>query len=306
MSAARLYTTLALLACSGGVEAATCSCAGAPVLIYLDTRATERGEFYLSYTAEDHEINDLVSGSKDINDETGRDRNSFSQIVSASYALTDQLSFSALVSYVEHNRTIGASIFGKTSVSGLGDSVLLARYTPVVITPFSRHEVSLGLGARVPTGENEAGTGFLVSEDMQPGVGAYGWIGWASYSYAFDQAATLQFHAAANHTYNEENDRKYAFGNESNLVAGISQRIGARFAWSATLRYRDTEPDRRFGFEIPNTGGRWLDFMPTVSWSFTDRLSAAVSGRVPVARDLNGALQFTTSYSYAVSLSYGF
>ncbi len=286
--------------------AATCSCAGVPLLTSINTSANEKGALFISYTIEDHQISDLVSGSDDVPDETGRDRNSLSQVLSASYGLTDHWSVSALVSYVKHNRTIGSSFLGKTTTSGIGDSVILARYTPLFITPFSRHELSLGLGVRIPTGEDEFGNGIIVSEDMQPSTGAYGGVLWTSYSYAFNQAATLQFNTSANYTYNEENDREYAFGHEFNFAFGLSHSIGSRFGYSAILRYRTTRADRRFGFEIPNTGGEWLDFVPAVQYSVNDNLSLALSGRIPVARNLNGVLQFTTSYSYALSVTYGF
>ncbi len=239
-------------------------------------------------------------------DETGRDRNSISQVISASYALTDRWSVSALISYVKHNRTIGSSIFGKETTSGVGDSVILIRYTPLFITPFSRHELSLGLGARIPTGEDSFGSGFIISEDMQPSVGALGKIGWSSYSYAFNQAASLLLNASATYTDNDDNDRKYAFGNESSLSLGLSQSIGTKFGYSAALRYRSTRTDHRFGFAIPNTGGEWLDFVPAVQYSVTDNLKLTLFGRLPLTRDLNGTLQFTTSYSYGLSLTYGF
>jgi hypothetical protein len=286
--------------------AATCSCAGVPLLASIDTSATEKGQLFISYNAEYHQINDLVSGSDDVNDETRRDRNSFSQVLSASYALTDHWAVSALVSYVEHNRTIGSSFLGTTTTSGISDSVILARYSPLFITPFSRHALSLGLGVRIPTGDDDFGDSFVLSEDMQPSTGAFGEILWASYSYAFNQAATLQFNTSANYTFNEENDRQYAFGNEFNLAAGISQNLGSKFGYSAALRYRTTTADSRFGFTIPNTGGQWLDFVPGVQYAITDHLNIGLSGRIPVARKLNGVLQFTTSYSYALSLSYGF
>lgn len=286
--------------------AATCSCAGAPLLTSINTSATEQGQLFISYATEYHQISDLVSGSDDVRDETRRDRHSFSQVVSASYALTDRWAVSALVSYVKHSRTIGSSFLGKTTTSGIGDTVVLARYTPLFITPFSRHELSLGLGVRIPTGNDDFGSGFILSEDMQPSTGAVGKILWSSYSYAFNQAATLQFNASANHTSNEENDRKYAFGDEFNFAFGLSQSIGAKFGYSAALRYRTTRADRRFGSAIPNTGGEWLDFVPSVQYAVTDRLNLSLSGRIPVARDLNGVLQFTTSYSYGFSLAYGF
>ena len=290
------------------VFAATCGCAGVPLLTSIDTSANEKGQLFISYSAEDHQISDLVSGTNDVPDETGRDRSSLSQVISASYALTDRWSVSALVSYIEHRRTISSSFLGETKTSGFGDSVILARYTPLFITPFSSHELSVGLGARIPTGDDsfDAGNRFVTAEDMQPSTGALGKIIWSSYSYAFNQAATLQLNASANYVANEANDRDYAFGDEFNLALGISQSIGTRFGYSAALRYRTTQADSRFDFDIPNTGGQWLDFVPAIQYSVNDRLNIGLSGRIPVARDLKGTLQFTTSYSMSLSLTYAF
>jgi hypothetical protein len=300
--------TLLFFGLKNSAFAATCSCAGVPLLTLIDTSATEKGQLFISYSAEDHQINDLVSGTDDVNDETGRDRNSFSQVISASYALTDRWSFSALTSYVDHSRKIGTSSIGKTTSSGFGDSVFLARYTPFFITPFSRHEFSVGLGVRIPTGEDNYKTdnGITVSEDMQPSTGAYGTILWSSYSYAFNQAGTLQATVSSNYTWNEENDRRYTFGDEFSFAIGVGQSIGTRFGYSAALRYRATNADRRADFSLPNTGGKWLDFVPAVQYTITDNFRASLFGRLPLARDLDGVLQFTTSYSVGVSLSYGF
>ncbi len=298
--------TLLILGVTTPIYAATCSCAGVPLLTSIDTSAIEKGQFFISYTAEDHQINDLVSGTRNVNDETRRDRTSFSQVLSASYALTDHWAVSALLSYVKHSRTIGSSFLGTTTTSGISDSVILVRYTPIFITPFSRHALSLGLGTRIPTGEDDFGDTFVLSEDMQPSTGAFGEILWSSYSYAFNQAATVQLNTSANYTFNEKNDRQYAFGDEFSIASGISQNLGSKFAYSVGLRYRTTRSDRRFGFPIPNTGGQWLDVVPGVQYAITNHLNLGLSGRIPVARKLNGVLQFTTSYSYAFSVSYGF
>ncbi|MDJ0653168.1 MAG: transporter [Xanthomonadales bacterium] len=298
---------IALALCgSGPALGATCSCAGTPLLTAIDTSAREKGQLFISYVTEDHRISDLVSGSRDVRDETGRDRESFSQVVSASYALTDRWAVSALVSHIEHRRTIRSSQLGETRTSGIGDSVILARYTPIVITPFNRHEWALGLGLRIPSADDDLADGFILSEDMQPSTGARGTILWTGYTYAFNQAATVVFNATANYTDNQSNDRQYAFGDEVSLFAGVGHNMGPRFSYSVGLRYRRTDADSRGKFDIPNTGGEWLDFVPAVQWSLTDRLDLGLSGRIPIARDLNGALQFTTSYSYGFSLSYGF
>lgn len=286
-------------------EAATCSCAGAPLLSSIDSSSTEPGDFFFNYTTEYHEMSDLVEGTKEIRDESGRERSSVSQIVSGTYGLADRWSISGLLSYIEHSRGVSTSFFGEQNTSGLSDAVVLLRYTPSYITPFSRHEVSLGVGVRLPVGKDDAGGLIVQSEDMQPSVGAQGEILWSSYSYAFNQASTLQLNLSANYTFNnEENDRNYSFSDEFNFAAGISQSIGTRFGYSAGLRYRTTDADERNGFEIPNSGGEWLDFVPAIQYGVSDDFTIALSGRVPIARDLEGAVQFTTSYSYAFSMTY--
>lgn len=284
---------------------ATCGCAGVPLLSAIDTSSTEPGDIFLNISSENHVANDLVSGTKDVSDETNRERSSESTTLSMSYGLTDRWAVSGLLAYIEHGRKVGTSFLPEQNTSGLSDGVILFRYTPLYQTPFSRHEVSLGFGARLPLGKDDAGGIISAAEDMQPSTGSMGKILWSSYSYAFNQAATVQFSASANYTLNDEdNDRDYAFGDESSLTLGLGQSIGSKFSYSAGLRYRFTEPDERLGFEVPNTGGEWLDFVPALQYSLTDKLNMGVSGRVPIARDLNGTLQFTTSYSYSVSFTY--
>ncbi len=276
------------------------------MLSAIDTSSTQPGDFYFNYSTEQHEISDLVRGSRDIRDETGRERSSLSQSLSFSYGLADKWALSGLVSYVEHSRDIGSSFIGEQTTRGLGDGLILLRYSPIYITPFNRHEVGIGLGARLPVGEDNAkNNGLTVSEDMHPSSGAWSKIAWASYTYALNQAATMQINASANYTYNDdENNRGYAFGDEVNVGLGFSHSVGTKFSYSAAVRYRTTNADARNGFDIPNTGGEWVDFTPAVQYQVSDSFSVGLSGRVPISRKLDGALQFTTSYSYALSLSY--
>lgn len=284
---------------------ATCSCAGAPLLSAIDTSASEAGDLFVNTTSEQHEISDLVQGTDDIPDEAGRERSSLSHTLSFSYGLSDRWAVSGLVSYIEHSRNVGTSFFGEQKSSGLGDGILMLRYTPLYITPFSRHELSLGLGARLPIGKDDAGGVISFSEDMQPGVGAPGTVFWAGHNYAFNQAATVTLNTSAYYTLNEEeNDRNYKFGNEFVVGLGVGHSVNTKFSYSAGLRYRTTEPDERFGFDFPNTGGEWVDFIPALQYAATNNLTVAVSGRIPVHRKLDGALQFTTSYSYALSFTY--
>ncbi len=289
------------------VLSATCSCAGTPLMGALDTSATEQGDLFLSFTSEFHEISDLVEGSSQIDDETDRRRSSVSQALAINYGLSDRWGLSALVSYIEHEREVGQSFFGRQKTSGLGDSVIMLRYTPRYITPFSRQQVSLGLGARLPTGKDNAGSLIRFSEDMQPSTGAAGAILWASHSYAFNQAATRVLTSSVFYTNNEkENDRDYVFGDQLVATADFSQNFTNGLSYSIGLRYQHTTEDQRFDFDVPNTGGQWLDFTPSISYAFDNGLDVGLSGRVPLKRKLNGVLQFTTSYAYALSFTFGF
>ena len=92
----------------------------------------------------------------------------------------------------------------------------------------------------------------------------------------------------------------------NSILPSVLVSVSTRFSYSAAIRYRTTQNDRRFGFDVPNTGGEWLEFVPAVGYAITDKFNIGVSGRIPIARNLNGTLQFTTSYAYALSLSYAF
>lgn len=80
-----LFAAISLITLPGGAMAATCSCAGTPLLTSIDTSAREKGQLFLTYSTEFHQISDLVNGRRDVTDEPDRDRHSLSQVLSASY-----------------------------------------------------------------------------------------------------------------------------------------------------------------------------------------------------------------------------
>ncbi len=73
-----------------------------PLLSSIDVSTTEVGDFYFNFTAEVHEINDPVGGTKEIKDQTRRERSTLSQVISVTDGLTDNWSVSGLVSYAVH------------------------------------------------------------------------------------------------------------------------------------------------------------------------------------------------------------
>lgn len=285
------------------VVAATCSCAGVPLLGAMESTAPDKGKWYLSTTFETHEIDKLVNGSSTVPDETGRDRSAQSLMLEVSYGFNQKWSVAGLVSRITHKRQIGAN--SRVKASGIGDSILMVKFSPWHAGLFSRYGLSIGLGAKIATGaDDEKKNQVVLAEDMQPSTGANSLIFWAHGNHTFSQSGRTEAYLGTSYSSNSDNDRRYDFGDEFTFTLGASHHLESRWGFNASLKYRRTERDQRNGVDIPNTGGQWLDFVPAVQYHFTDDLAARLSGRIPVWRDLNDQLQFTTTYAYSLSVSY--
>ena len=285
------------------VMAATCSCAGVPLLGTMESSSPQKGKWYFGTTVETHEIDKLVRGSDTVHDETGRDRSSQSLVAEVSYGFNEKWSASALVSRISHERQIGAN--SRVKASGIGDGIVVVKYSPWRAGLFSRNGLSVGVGAKIAIGEDdEKQNQIVLAEDMQPSTGANSLILWAHGNHTFNQSGRTEGYLGTSYTRNSDNDRDYQFGDEFTITIGASHRLESRWGFNGSLKYRKTERDQRNSVDIPNTGGEWLDFVPAVQYHFTDNLAARLSGRIPVWRDLNDQLQFTTSYAYSLAVSY--
>jgi len=262
------------------------------------------GKWYLASTYEYHDLSQLVSGSSEIPDTTGRDRTSEALIIEASKGLTQKFSLSMLVAGVKHDRTVGGEHDG---ASGPGDAMVMLKYSPVAISLYSRNAFSLGAGARLPVGENDAtSNGVVLAEDLQPSTGAYGGILWAYAARALNDSTAARLYASASYVANDENDRQYRFGDEVTASIGTSYQTQSAWGFNAELLYRQTSRDQRAGVSIPNTGGEWLDFIPAVQYHINDSMAVRLSAKIPLSRDLNDQLQFTTKYAARLTFSYVF
>lgn len=287
------------------VQAVTCSCASVPLLGSMESVSPESDTLYAGVIYEYRDLGATISGNDSIDDGTDRKRITRSTIVEISRGLSENWSVSALFSHVSHLREVGDSDHQMTE--GLGDTVLMLKYSFSRIRIYSRHALTLGIGARLPTGENEIrNNGILLAEDLQPGNGAHAFIGWINYSRSFSQLANLQLHTTLSYTLNQENDRHYQFGDENSMELGISYQSNAPWGYILGLGYRHAERDQRNGAEIPNTGGEWLDFKPALQYHFTSSLAVKLGATIPLHRKLNDAIQFTTKNAVSFSLAYIF
>lgn len=284
--------------------AQTCSCAAVPLLGSMELASPINGQWYLGTTYEYHDVSDLVAGSSTIPDLTGRDRTSEALVVEVSRGITEKWSFSALLASVEHDREVSGV---RANASGVGDAIVMLKYSPQSISLFSATALSFGIGSRVPVGEDDATrNGVILAEDMQPSTGAFGGMLWVYWAKALNDAKSQRIYASASHTINGDNDRNYEFGAETTITVGGAYQTQTPWGFNIDLLYRTAERDQRNSSTIPNTGGDWLDVIPSVQYHVTESLAVKASAKIPLHRDLHDQLQFTTKYAYRLSLSYVF
>lgn len=284
--------------------ATTCSCANVPLLGTMELATPGDGKWYLATSYEFHDASELVSGSSTVPDETGRDRSSEAVVVELSRGLAGKFSVSALLAAVNHERSVG----GVTDdVTGLGDAIVMLKYSPATISLYSRNALSFGVGAQLPVGENEASRGGIVlAEDLQPSTGAYAGMVWVYAARALNESAGARIYASATYSNNGENDRDYRFGNSTTVSLGASYQTQTAWGFNVEMLYRHAGRDQRATVDIPNTGGEWLDLVPAVQYHINDAMALRASGKIPLARDLNDQLQFTTRYAVRLTFSWVF
>ncbi len=299
-----VITAFVLAAIAAPVSAQTCSCAAVPILNSMQLASPNDGQWFLGTTYDFHDASELVAGSSSIPDRTGRDRTSQALIVELSRGLSEKWSVSAMVSAVDHNREVSGN---QASASGLGDAIVMVKYSPKTISLYSDTALSFGVGTRIPVGVDDATRlGVDLAEDMQPSTGAYGGMVWAYWAKALNDSKGARIYVGASHTQNGDNDRKYEFGQDTTVTVGGNYQTQTPWGFNLELLYRKADRDQRDSVEIPNTGGEWLDIVPAIQYHVTESIALKAAATIPVSRDLNDELQFTTKYAFRLSLSYIF
>jgi len=266
----------------------------------------------MGLTYEYKDISSLYNGNTQLSNESV-ERNTMSVLMEINYGITRRLSVSGTFTFIRKHRVTGLQnpeFKESITTSGLGDGLLVAKYAihPYSITePFN---IALGAGLKIPFGTTSLESdGFTLNADMQPGTGAWDGVAWG---YASKTFRTENITVFLQSTYRKTgtNNRftstdNYKFGNELVTILGVSGPVAERLSYVFQLRYRSTASDQRNGNKMPDTGGRWIQVKPGISYRFTDRMNVYVSGALPLYQHLNG-IQPTTSYSLTGSLIFNF
>ncbi len=295
------------------LSAQACCSAGPPLLSTLEFSSAKYGSWLLAITYEFNHLNDLVSGSTELF-EPSRRRAVHSGIVEFSYGVLKSISLSALLTVVQQERRV--DVLAETpseatlTTRGIGDAVVLVKYTIIPSTFPSQQEITIGIGGKIPFGSSTlTSNGILLPADMQPGTGSWDGIVWLYGSNGFMPHVPVDIFGNVSFRFTGTNKRYgsaqqgYRFGNEFLGTAGLSFKTESLLDFSLLFRARHVKADRFGDSEIPNTGGVWLSALPGVNVKLLDVLTLRTSVQIPVYRNLTGT-QLTTTFTALVSIFY--
>ena len=288
-----------------------CCSAGSPLLSSIEVSSSQKGELRFGLTYEFNYLNDVFTQATNINDNTRR-RIVHSVLLETNYGLTNRISISSLLTFINQRRIIFSSqrTQNKISTLGISDAVVLVKYNFLPLTILNKNEFSIGAGIKIPFGESALrDQGILLPADLQPGSGAWDYLISAYGSRSFFPSLPLNIFANTSFRVNGTNNRfgdnfeGYSFGNEFIATLGAGYRTNSIWNFSLMFRYRNTKPDQFANHEIANTGGNWLYVVPGINANLNNQITLRLSGSFPLYRDLTGT-QLTTTYTTNVTIFY--
>ena len=285
-----------------------CCSSGAPLLGSMELGTTTAGLWQIAISYRFNTLDDLYLGTSSL-EKNFRQRRTKSVATEINYGLGKNFTLNLLLTFVQQERKIQPGYAGGledfVSIRGLSDIILMLKYSLLSPNLISQRELSFGLGTKLPTGsEDETKNNILVSYDLQPGTGATDGVLWG-YFYQGFLPKRYQISGVASYRITGTNDLDYRFGNEFVGSLGVNYRINNHLKLTSQLRYRTTAPDKFLKLGIPNTGGKWLYYIPGINVPLGKSLTLRSAIEIPVYRDLKG-IQLTTTYALSFSAFYSF
>ena len=245
--------------------------------------------------------------------EEGRDaharKNDISNSIFLGYGITDTLSISLQVPYVERSsREVHEEAFlgEKQNSTGLGDSILLGKY--------KFYDKQFGLagifGLKLPTGNtnerNMAGERF--EPELQPGTGSLDYMAGISANKKINHLIILD--GTVLYHLKTKGDQDYEFGDIIRTTAGATFHVIDRDK-KPTLNLLSevitqfANKDEQDGKTIRDSGGTTIFFAPGISSHVTEQLKTTLSVPVPIFQALGGEHQ-ELDFNVLFSMSYSF
>ncbi len=296
------------------VQAQTCCSGGVPLSGNIGFEGADKGAFQLEVSYDLNYLATLKNGSDVYADESRR-RITQSVLLKAGYSLNSWLDIDALFSYVGQSRSV--TYLGETNnsnTSGIGDAVFITKF---ILSRYAETgtEIQLGAGPKIPFGRSDItdDRGILYNADMQPGSGSWDLITWGYFLRQINIRPTTVLSARIVGRINGSNQeylgsQNYQFGNSIQLYLGAGDQflIGNRIiSTSLSVRYRKALADEINGIPLDNTGGQWINIIPSISWRFGPNSLVQLIPEIPVFSKVDG-IQLTPTFRMQVGIYHSF
>ncbi|MEX2594821.1 MAG: transporter [Anditalea sp.] len=294
-----------------GINAQCCS-GGVPMSGSLGIASTERNTWSFLLTHDYNVMQDLFESDRSLNDNL-RKRTTHSLLLEVNYGIYKNLALTGVFSFVRQGREI-QTVFDEstfTATTGLGDAILLVKYTAINPTKFENYRWTIGAGPKFPIGRTNftSNQGLALPADMQPGTGAWDLMLWTSFERYHLFVRNFNIATALTYRYTGINkdyfgSQEYQFGNEFSFTLQNTYRffLGTKiFDAILSFRYRNQAIDQIDGREFPNSGGNFIYILPGLSYNFNPNWSISFSSQLPLYRNVGGT-QLATSYKLISSV----
>ncbi len=212
-----------------------------------------------------------------------------------SYGATPDLTLGATIPYLRKDITTRDGGVTETTVDGLADIFLTAKYRYFEHNYFggSTQLAVLG-GPQLPTGDTDErdGSGTLLPMSDQLGSGSVDFLGALTATSVLDYVWAV--HASVLYKRNTEGDRDFRFGDFLNYNLAASRLIyhepypGPEVYVGFELNGEYAARDEQNGTDVANSGGNRIFLSPTLVAFLARNWTLEASLQVPVVENLNG------------------
>lgn len=256
-------------------------------------------------------MNDFVSGTKTLDDDS-YDRSNSSVFIQVAWALDNNFSVGLMLNHSRHYFSRNTLVAGReTRSSGIGDLVLSTNYN---IWKKGKHNLQIGAGVILPTGENDQrdeNFDILLPWDLQPGYGGWGGLLMSQYQNGRIIVDNLNYFSLVVYQFLLENRKPetaqiFQQGSEYQLYQGLGYNIllsnNVLIAPQAGFRLKYTNKDQINNAVVQSSGGLWLYNMLGLNIQFPRNTTVMLACESPVFRQLSGS-QLTTSNRYRLGVN---
>ena len=131
----------------------TCSCASTLLSNSLEYSTLKGRKWHFELNYKYHAINDLVEGSRSIEDDTDRRRTAQVLLLDVRYALSTRILLRTVFSLSRQERGVGISSALPVHTQGISDGMLMMQYTLLQSSFQNNTEISVGGGIKLPLGK---------------------------------------------------------------------------------------------------------------------------------------------------------